>query len=121
MKNLLEETIDILKRNGKTENDVIYCCGDSFKFTWENFKNISNVNYDDGYGSPEVARDLKVVGDNFWLERNEYDGSEWWEFKQIPNYEDVDCVVVKAVTRRQADELTGNDWNYYENLLEMNK
>ena len=27
---------------------------------------------------------LVVVGKDFWLERNNYDGSEWWEFKQVP-------------------------------------
>lgn len=27
---------------------------------------------------------LIVVGKDFWLERHEYDGSEWWEFKSIP-------------------------------------
>ena len=25
-----------------------------------------------------------VVGNNWWLERHEYDGSEWWEYKQFP-------------------------------------
>ena len=22
-----------------------------------------------------------------WLERNEYDGSEWWEYKRVVNFE----------------------------------
>lgn len=26
-----------------------------------------------------------VVGDDWWLERHEYDGSEWWEFKRLPS------------------------------------
>ena len=25
-----------------------------------------------------------LVGDGWWIERFEYDGSEWWEFKTIP-------------------------------------
>ena len=28
--------------------------------------------------------DLLIVGKDFWLERVEYDGSEWWEFKTMP-------------------------------------
>lgn len=31
-----------------------------------------------------VATDLVLVGDDWWIERAEYDGSEWWEFKSIP-------------------------------------
>lgn len=42
MINFLEETIDMLKDCGKTEDDVL------------------------------------------WLERHEYDGSEWWEYKTMP-------------------------------------
>ena len=30
------------------------------------------------------ATDLVLVGDGWWIERCEYDGSEWWEFKTIP-------------------------------------
>jgi hypothetical protein len=25
-----------------------------------------------------------VIGSDWWLERHEYDGSEWWEFKSLP-------------------------------------
>lgn len=25
-----------------------------------------------------------IVGDDWWMERHEYDGSEWWEFKELP-------------------------------------
>lgn len=28
-----------------------------------------------------------VVGKDFWLERGEYDGSEWWSFKTTPQCE----------------------------------
>ena len=28
--------------------------------------------------------DLLIVGDDWWLERHEYDGAEWWEFKTLP-------------------------------------
>lgn len=32
----------------------------------------------------ESVLDLLVVGNNWWLERHNYDGSEWWEFKRLP-------------------------------------
>lgn len=27
---------------------------------------------------------LTLVGEDFWLERKEYDGQEWWEYKTTP-------------------------------------
>jgi len=83
-KNLLEETIEILKANGKTPNDVRWV-GDGKKFTtWKNFEAISNFRYYAGYGGNEIAGSLLICGDDFWLERGEYDGSEWWEFRTTP-------------------------------------
>lgn len=84
MINLLSETIECLHENGKTEEDVLWVGGNEFKSSWEHFSKVANVTYDNGYGAPEVATDLKIVGADFWLERHEYDGSEWWEFKQLP-------------------------------------
>lgn len=42
------------------------------------------VNYDNGFGGQEVVTDLVILGDNWWLERGEYDGSEWWGFRTVP-------------------------------------
>lgn len=95
--NLLKETIDELKASGKTESDVLWV-GRSYrdysrypeyecviyKSTWEDFRSKANFEYDNGYGSNEIPMDLIVVGKDFWLERAEYDGSEWWEFKEMP-------------------------------------
>ena len=91
MKNLLKETIEILNENGKTESDVLWV-GRGFgtlnmkeyKTTWEDFKEKADFEYDDGYGGNEIPMDLIIVGKDFWLERHEYDGSEWWEFKTMP-------------------------------------
>jgi len=43
-----------------------------------------DVNYNSGFGGQEIAKDLVVVGTGWWMERHEYDGSEWWEFKAPP-------------------------------------
>ena len=47
-------------------------------------ESIANIGYDNSYGAPEIAVDLVIVGDNWWLTRGEYDGSEWWDFHTIP-------------------------------------
>lgn len=79
--NLLEETLSVLSRNGKTESDVLWAGSMEIKLSWDNFAKLADVEYDAGFGTQEVATDLIVVGDDWWLERIEYNGSEWWSFK----------------------------------------
>jgi hypothetical protein len=83
--NLLMETLEILENNGKSPEDVMWV-GDKNQFTtWKDFVANANFEYDAGFGGNEIDMDLKVVGRNWWLERHEYDGSEWWEFKTLPS------------------------------------
>lgn len=85
MTNLLEETIAVLKAHNRIPSEVRWVGAKSFGyFSWKEFVTLANVDYDSGYGAPQVASDLLVVGNDFWLERHEYDGSEWWEFKAFP-------------------------------------
>jgi len=84
MKNLLEETLAILEKNGKTEKDVVWVGTQTQKTTWDKFQRVANKIYDDGFGAQAVAEEIMVVGKNWWLERHEYDGSEWWEYKELP-------------------------------------
>lgn len=86
MKNLRLETAEILQQHGKTAADVLWVQWEGkFHCTFEEFVAAANFfEYDDGYGGAEVATSLKVVGKDWWLERGEYDGSEWWEFKTLP-------------------------------------
>lgn len=76
--------------------------GSKFQITKKEFQKYSNTRYDDGYGAPEVAEDLLVIGADFWLERHEYDGLEWWEFKQMPEYKDFPFKPITALTVGQA-------------------
>ena len=94
--NLLNETRDILLSNNKTFDDVLFI-GDRTthtKMTVKDFLEHANVEYNGGYGIEEINTELILVGKDFWLERHEYDGSEWWEYKSMPNINDfVDGVV----------------------------
>lgn len=84
MENLLKETENILAQNGKTFGDVLWCGTVNEFMSVAKFKELAAISYDDGFGAQEIATDLIVVGKDFWLERHEYDGSEWWEFKTMP-------------------------------------
>lgn len=50
---------------------------------WEYFLHQLDFTYDNGYGTQELFG-IVWLEDNAWLERAEYDGSEWWEYKQTP-------------------------------------
>ena len=85
MENLLTETIADLTSNNKKPSDVCWCGNeDSGWFSWDKFAELANKQYDAGYGSSEVFDNLKIVGKDWWLERREYDGSEWWVYKEYP-------------------------------------
>lgn len=84
MANLLQETTETLMENNKTWDDVLWIGGSEFTISVEDFKKLANREYDSGYGGQEVATDLKIVGKDWWMERGEYDGSEWWDYKAYP-------------------------------------
>lgn len=85
MQNLLDETVHYLKESLKVPSDVEFVrFGESFYCSWDEFSAVASFNYDNGYGGAEIDLRLKVVGRDWWLERGEYDGSEWWEFKTFP-------------------------------------
>lgn len=119
MANLLDETLNILKSNGKTEADVKWIGNLTHKTSQECFEKVANVDYDGGFGSQEVATDLLVVGENWWLERGEYDGSEYWEYKEIPK-EPIDIIELKALTVDQAANLGYDVSCGWETFLTIN-
>lgn len=93
--NLLKETIEDLKDHGLTEKDVLWVGSHNAWITWENFKQIADIEYDSGYGSVEIPLDLMIVGDGWWMERNEYDGSEGWQVRRTITKPDKFIVATK--------------------------
>lgn len=81
--NLLKETKKILKEYGKSVKDIVAVQGANFGMSVDTFLELADTEYDAGYGSPKVAEDLVVIGEDWFLERHEYDGSEWWEYKAM--------------------------------------
>ena len=50
---------------------------------YNKFLNELDFIYDSGYGGQELFGTV-WFNDGTWLERGEYDGSEWWEYKHFP-------------------------------------
>lgn len=99
--NLKNETFRILEKNDKDFTYIKWAVlfidfGDSYKdiilppnYTKEDlnkFINDIDFDYDDGFGGQEVFGKIMLVTDS-WLERGEYDGSEWWEYKRVVTFE----------------------------------
>ena len=82
MSNLLYETREAIKQSKHRPWDIIFI-GSKYSghsCTWQEFIGLADQQYDNGYGSQEVALDLIIVfKDSSYLEREEYDGSEWWQ------------------------------------------
>ena len=110
MENLLQETLDMLKEHNKNFDDVIAIFGDDFQITKENFIKVADKEYDEGYGAPEVATDLKILGNDFIMKRYDYDGAEWWEYITFNNELPKKFVEVKSVITNK----TG--WNTLEEI-----
>jgi hypothetical protein len=53
--------------------------------------------------------DLIIVGDNWWLERKEYDGSEWFEFKKKKKEPDT-VVKITKIPEDFCSERGMNKW-----------
>lgn len=82
--NLLKETQTALNENGKTLQDVVWIGTKEVEIPVEEFVRLADKEYSSGFGSQKVATDLLVCGEDWFMERHEYDGSEWWEFKLMP-------------------------------------
>lgn len=84
MTNLLIETESIIRQFSK-EVAWVGSKDGKYAMSYEDFKKIADVEYDAGYGAQEIACDLVIVfTDGTWMDRGEYDGSEWWQLHKIP-------------------------------------
>lgn len=83
-KNLIIETLNILNEHNKTKDDIEWCgIKDQCYFTFNEFKYYFNIDYN-YCGFPQINPNLVIVGKDFWLERQECMGQEWWEYKSYP-------------------------------------
>lgn len=68
----------------KTEEDILFI-GNLFHGTscdWGKFKELADIEYDSGYGGHEIDLGLVIIfKDLSRLYREEYDGSEWWNYQ----------------------------------------
>jgi hypothetical protein len=95
-----EETIRSIESSGHSVNDIDFASivnmddwdnDEAFYYdSSEEFNKRAgeelSIEYAAGYGS-QLFGGVIVFKDGSWLERREYDGSEWWEFFKTPQRE----------------------------------
>ena len=106
MTNLLHETLKILEYNGKSFEDIQWVGTSTGEISLASFLQEADADYDNSYGVEEVNLTLVVVGDDWWLERREYDGSEWWEYETKPQKPK------RQVISTDAEHEIFNAWHY---------
>lgn len=118
--NLLKETIEVLTKNNKTEQDVLWVGNKTHKTVWGSFKIVADIEYDKFDWAESVATDLLVVGVDWWLERfdNDITGGRWI-FKTLPT-EPYNIINIKAITPKQAIQLGIKCEEWDDELLTIN-
>ena len=80
--NFLDETREAIEKSDHNLEDIMFIGSNDGKYriSWNDFIDIADFDYDNGYGCTEIASNLIVYfKDGTYIFRNDYDGSEWWE------------------------------------------
>lgn len=112
MKNLLKETKDLLLSFEKDfsciecaelfiEKEMDYLkhiiLGENHSnFDLEKFEKELDFEYDNGFGGQCVYGYVSFY-DGTWIERHEYDGSEWWEYKSTPKTSEKNGLIINTL------------------------
>ena len=122
MRNLKDETLDYMSYRQKTVEDIDWVGGDDFSIPVDVFFKLADTMYDSGFGTAEVAQDLKIVfKDGSAFVRHEYDGAECWKYVNFrkPDVERTDIVL----TSRQMEKKYKNEgwwWADTHSLWDLN-
>lgn len=91
--NFLTETKRAIKGSGHKPDDIMFIgsLDGEYRISWDKFKDIAAFDYDNGFGGQEIASDLIIYfKDHTYITRGEYDGSEWWQYNIILQYNEDD-------------------------------
>ena len=102
--NLKDETIEVLTEHDKKITDIAWIGSNDGYIPISEFFIKANVRYDSGFGGQEVADDLVIVGNDFYMTRGEYDGSEWWDYHSMDMFQKPENKLINY-------KLTGNMWS----------
>ena len=89
MKNFLKETLMAIEKAGKTPYEIrwVFDQRTGASSLWSEFADLSNFEYDSGFGQVEINRHLAIeFSDGSFLIREDYDGAENWRLIGWPRF-----------------------------------
>ena len=97
MMNLGSETVRALDKMGYTDEDIDWIGTREFRIPLTEFFDVAyNTDYNNSYGSAKIPCDLIIkMKDGAWYSRGEYDGSEWWQYNEVPD-KPMPCLHLKV-------------------------
>jgi len=111
---LLCSTVSISSRKNEYEKTSILTTGWA-EADWIEFLSEINVEYDEGYGGQETFGTIWYV-DGTWSSREEYDGSEWWQYNKCPEIP-KDLNRIDKVRDQKLNQILGFDECYLKEIL----
>jgi len=122
LKNAKDEFLDTTKKykviaasisfndNWRNDNDDIFKLKPLYSNEeYESFLNFLDRKYDSGYGGQNLYGVI-FCEDGVWMQRGEYDGSEWWDIYKYPDMRETfsEIEVLKYERNRKLKKLNYN-------------
>lgn len=98
---LLESLAACLKENGKSLDDIQWVGCKEFSIPIDNFLELA-ARIQDHFGA-DIAIDLVVVGNDFWVERDSLHSGEIWVLRKSPIKPKTECLL-KTLTYKDLTE-----------------
>ena len=86
-KNFKEEILDVLKFYDKTTKDIEWLGlnGCVIENDIENFLSLADIEHKVGFGCPTIYDSFLIVGKDWWIEVDDYDGYQDLVFRTKPS------------------------------------
>lgn len=91
MRNLKYELIKLLEWRNKTVEDIEYVILNNQLLEVDKFLKVYDVEYNDGYANSdkELNESLKIIGTNFIVYVDDYEGAKSLSYLSVPRKEDL--------------------------------
>lgn len=85
--NFKKEILDTLKINNKTIKDIEWLGlnGCVIENDIENFLSLADIEHEVGFGCPTIDGGFLIVGEDWWIEVDDYDGYQSLVFRKKPS------------------------------------
>lgn len=117
--NLLKETQSYLSAFDKSLDDILWVGTKEYQITVSTFLELADFDYDSSHSAGDIADDLIIVGDGWYIERINYRGETEWNIEKTLT-KPKEIREVKSLSASQSRKLFNCEINSYSSLSELN-